>query len=60
MQSRVIDLVGALKGIGTVKDVDEMNLAIREIVNDEGSITDVSVKEPGLEEIFLGLVGIED
>jgi len=31
-----------------------------EIVNDGGSITDVSVKESDLEEIFLRLVGIED
>ena len=54
------NLVEAFKGIGTVKGVDEMNLAVREIVNDEGSITDVLVKESGLEEIFLGLVGIEE
>ena len=59
-KSGVVDLAGALKGIGAVKGVDEMNLAIREIVNDEGSITDVSVKESGLEEIFLGLLGIKE
>ncbi len=44
----------------TIKDMDEMNLAVREIVNDGGSITDVSVKESDLEEIFLRLVGIEE
>ncbi len=43
-----------------VKGVDEMNRTVRDIVNDGGSITDVSVEESDLEEIFFGLVGIED
>ena len=46
--------------IQTIRDMDEMNRAVRDIVNDGGSITDVSVEESDLEEIFLGLVGVED
>jgi ABC-2 type transport system ATP-binding protein len=46
--------------IQTIRDMDEMNRAVREIVNGGGSITDVSVEESDLEEIFLGLVGVED
>ena len=53
-------LAGALMGIGAVKGVDEMNRTVRDIVNDGGSITDESVEESDLEEIFPGLVGIED
>jgi ABC-2 type transport system ATP-binding protein len=44
----------------TIKDMDEMNQAVRKIVNDGGSISDVSVEESDLKEIFLGLVGIEE
>lgn len=44
----------------TIKDMDEMNRAVKKIVIDGGSITDVSVKESDLEEIFLRLVGIEE
>jgi len=40
--------------------VDEINRTVRDIVNERGSITDVSVEESDLEEIFFGLVGIED
>jgi hypothetical protein len=43
-----------------VKGVDEMNRTVRDIVNDGGNITDVSVEESDLEEIFFGLVGIEE
>jgi len=46
--------------IQTIRDMDEMNRAVRDIVNDGGSITDVSVEESDLEEIFLGLVDVED
>jgi ABC-2 type transport system ATP-binding protein len=46
--------------IQTIRDMDEMNRAVRDIVNDGGSITDVSVEESDLEEIFLELVGVED
>ncbi|MCL7416049.1 MAG: ABC transporter ATP-binding protein [ANME-2 cluster archaeon] len=51
---------GGSTQILTIRDMDEMNRAVREIVNDGGSITDVSVEESNLEEIFLELVGIGD
>ena len=51
---------GGTTQIQTIRDMDEMNLAVREIVNDGGSITDVSVEESDLEEIFLELVGVGD
>ncbi|MCL7474755.1 MAG: ABC transporter ATP-binding protein [Methanosarcinales archaeon] len=51
---------GGSTQIQTIRDMDEMNRAVRDIVNDGGSITDVSVEESDLEEIFLGLVGVGD
>lgn len=51
-------LAGPLVGTGVVKGVDEMNLAVGEIVDDGGSITDLSVEESDLEVIFLRLAGI--
>lgn len=46
-----------LTQILSIGDMDEMNHAVREIVNRGGVITDVSVKQSNLEEIFLKLVG---
>lgn len=54
--------------IVAVKGVDEINRTVRDIdevrkimTNDmAGEITDVSVEESDLEEIFPGLVGIEE
>lgn len=51
---------GGTTQILTIKDMDEMNRAVREIVDGGGIITDVSVEESDLEEIFLRLVGVVD
>ncbi len=51
---------GGATQILNIMDMDEMNRAVREIVDDGGSITDVSVEESDLEEIFLRLVDVED
>jgi hypothetical protein len=38
--------------------MDEMNRAVRDVVQGGGLITDVSVEESDLQEIFLKLVGV--
>lgn len=40
-----------------ITDMEEMNRAVKEVVEAGGTISDVSVDESDLEEIFLGLVG---
>lgn len=47
---------GGITQVLTIRDMDEMNRVVREIVNDGANITDVSVEESDLEEIFLDLV----
>jgi hypothetical protein len=50
--------LNGLTQILTISDMDEMNRAVRDVVQGGGLITDVSVEESDLQEIFLKLVGV--
>jgi ABC-2 type transport system ATP-binding protein len=50
--------LNGLTQILKISDMDEMNRAVRDVVQGGGLITDVSVEESDLQEIFLKLVGV--